>query len=513
MHHKCLGKFGYSVVLDQLNQDEIKQVKRDCTVVTTVLPAYRDFQKPKKYTIYYINKQQTILYLPRFYGIEKFGRPDYLALSKGVPLNPNVVCKFEPLKHQLIATKKLDDIFNLSHQIGNGGVLSLPCGYGKTYCAIRTICNLGLSALIIVPTECLMDQWMEAIRQFAPAARIGYIQRNHIDVDDKDFVVAMLHSICLKNYPVSTFDRFGITVFDECHHISSESFCKSMMKIRTKFTLGLSATPDRRDGLSNVFYKFIGPLFHKEKRTGVNQVIVKKFNLYSTSKNYDILYMTNGTKNTAGMTTAITQLDQRNILIINILKVLIEQGRRILLLSSRKQQLHTIKDMLDRMGLIHKSTGKYVTYGFYYGKQGLNRKTHKELLRKSADSDIVLGIDMIAKEGLDIPDRNTLVWAAPPGIEVEQPVGRILRKFHKGVNPLVIDLVDHTGNYVKHSKERNKWFKEENYVIQEHTVELDLINEGSSDVKEYLDAIEIKAKTKTKAKRSQNEPDKLICTI
>ena len=85
---------------------------------------------------------------------------------------------------------------------------------------------------------------------------------------------------------------------------------------------------------------------------------------------------------------------------------------------------------------------------------------------------MVLGIDALAKEGLDIPDLNTLIFATPAGVDVEQPVGRILRKFHKGLNPMVIDLVDNTGNYVKHSKHRDAWYTDENYVIQDRHIQL-----------------------------------------
>ena len=134
--------------------------------------------------------------------------------------------------------------------------------------------------------------------------------------------------------------------------------------------------------------------------------------------------------------------------------------------------MHVLKEMLDTARILHPDTGKPITYGFYYGKQGMNRQTHKALLAESAKSDIVLGIDIIAKEGLDIPDRNTLVWSTPPGVEIEQPAGRILRKYHKDINPMIIDIVDNTGNFPNHSRERDKWFTDEDYVIHDHTVEL-----------------------------------------
>jgi superfamily II DNA or RNA helicase len=137
----------------------------------------------------------------------------------------------------------------------------------------------------------------------------------------------------------------------------------------------------------------------------------------------------------------------------------------------------------------------------------MNRQTHKALLSESAKSDIVLGIDIIAKEGLDIPDRNTLVWSTPPGIEIEQPAGRILRKYHKDINPMIIDIVDHTGNFPNHSRERDKWFIEEDYIIHDHTVELfDDVNLWKDHVTDYLH--KMKMATLVRRKKAKIEQDK-----
>ena len=508
-HHKCLGRYGYALKESELTPDDIAKIRKDLTVTPVVLAAYCPV-KPKSYRIYYRDKE--FYYVPRFWGIENFGPPDYVALSSGLPMNPESKCTFDPMPHQKEAFKKLNEIFPPgcpeSKQLGDGGVLSLPCGYGKTFCAIKTACSLGLKTLIIVPTECLMDQWAEAIHGFAPGAKVGFIQRDRIETEGRDFVVAMLHSICLKDYSPKIFDQFGLTVYDECHHIGSETFCQSVMKIRTKYILGLSATPNRKDGLSEVFYRFMGPLFHREKRSGSNQIIIKKLSVHSNDEGYNVLYLPGGTKNTSGMVTAVSQMEERNQLIIHVLGELCRQGRRILLLSSRKQHLHRIKEMLDEAKILHPVTGNPITYGFYYGKQGMNRQTHKALLAESAKSDIVLGIDIIAKEGLDIPDRNTLVWSTPPGVEIEQPAGRILRKYHKDINPMIIDIVDHTGNFVNHSSARDKWFTEEDYIIHNHTVELlNCPDMWKSHVADYIHKMKMTPLLKRKKSKIEKEKE------
>lgn len=524
MTHKCLGRYGYQLKQSELTLEQIKKIKTELNVTPKVLAAYSPV-KPASYKIYYMDKEN--FYVPRFWGIENFGEPDYVALSKGLPMSCKVTCPNEPLKHQVEAFKKLNVIFKAGKQLGDGGVLSLPCGYGKTFCAIKTACSLKLKTLIVVPTECLMDQWAEAIGTFAPGAKVGSIQRDKIIIEDCDFVICMLHSICLKDYSYKIFDQFGLSIYDECHHIASETFSKSVMKIRTLYILGLSATPNRKDGLSHVFYKFMGPLFHKERRAGSNQIIVKKLNCYSQGENYKVLYQPSGVKNTQGMTTELAKMHERNLLIIEVLKELTRQGRKILLLSARKQHLHDIKDLLDLKALINHKTGEKITYGLYYGKQGMNRATHKALLRESAKSDIVLGIEIIAKEGLDIPDRNTLVWATPPGTDIEQPVGRILRKYHKDINPMVIDIVDNTGNFKKHSSERDKWFLEEDYIIHDHTIEMDLKEEEITtdtvfpwlpELSEYINKMMMvckakKSKQTIKQEESEKGPDNLVCLV
>lgn len=466
--HKCLGRLGYTLRKDGITKEEEVRLKKDLTITTKVLPAFKEFQKPKTYKVFWQSPEA--YYIPRYYAIREFGDPEYISMPDGEPIKAK--CLREPLPHQRAAVAALCEKFDRSKQIGDGGVLSLPCGWGKTYCAIRTVCQLGLAALIVVPTECLMDQWAEAIETMTGSKSIGKIQQSTVDVEGRDFVIAMLHSISLKDYPLSTFDRFGITIFDECHHISSETFCRAMMRIRTRFTLGLSATPERSDGLSPIFYNFIGPLFHQEKRTGSNTVWIKKFYLNSTSENYGVLRMANGTKNTAGMTTNIAKMPERNALIYHILKTYGGQGRKILVLSSRKEHLRTLKEMIDTTE-VPGPGGAQLTTGFYWGKTGVTRTVHRAMLAESSKCDLIFGIDVIAKEGLDIPGLNTLIFATPPGVEIEQPVGRILRKFHLDLNPVVVDLVDNTGNYVSHFNTRRDWYIDENYIINELTENLD----------------------------------------
>ena len=123
-------------------------------------------------------------FLPRYYGIDTFGPPQKNKLPEGQAIT--LKSTYALLPHQIVAYDKT--IAQLTAY--GGGVLSIPCGGGKTKIAIDSGISLGGKVLVIVNKECLMDQWIDAIDKFTGGqASIGIIQQNKIDVIDKDFVV------------------------------------------------------------------------------------------------------------------------------------------------------------------------------------------------------------------------------------------------------------------------------------------------------------------------------------
>jgi superfamily II DNA or RNA helicase len=140
------------------------------------------------------------------------------------------------------------------------GVLSLPCGYGKTTVSLAIACKLGYRTMIVVHKQFLADQWRERIQQFCPGATIGIVQQDKKETD-RDFVIAMLQSLSLKEYSFSDFDSIGTLIVDEAHHICAKVFSQSLFKMCPKHIFGLSATPERKDGLTKVLHWFMGPTF------------------------------------------------------------------------------------------------------------------------------------------------------------------------------------------------------------------------------------------------------------
>lgn len=467
MSHKSLSRYGYILKKDSLAKDEISQIKKELTAKPLVLPIFKalGLVDTSPYPIYIESPQR--LFVPRFYGVQKFGQPTLDTISPGQPID--IIDNIKLMKHQLNAFNILINHLN-SH---GGGVLTLPCGFGKTVIGLKAIATLKKKAIVVVNKEFLMDQWIERIEQFLPNAKIGIIQQDKVEIEGNDIILAMLHSLSKKEYPKETFNDIGFVIFDECHHLAAEMFSKSLPKVASKYMLGLSATPNRRDGLSYVFYHYLGPLFHQEKRTGSNVVTVKQIKLTSNSPHYDTKYNNfrgKQMKNTKGMVGELCLFQERNDMVMQIIETLIKQERTILVLSERREHLESLMSAMNTASF-RTPQNRFVTYGLYYGNQGGNKKKHKKMLEETSKCDVVFGTCAMASEALDIHTLNTLILLTPM-TDVEQASGRILRKYHEKVNPLIVDLIDKCGNFVKHGKMREDYFRDEGYIIESYSTTL-----------------------------------------
>ena len=137
---------------------------------------------------------------------------------------------------------------------GGGAILEVPCGRGKTVLSLDIISKIRQKTIIIVHKEFLMNQWIERIQEFLPDARVGKIQGPVFDIEDKDIVIGMLQTLYAKDFGAKAFQSFGLTIIDEVHRIGSEQFSKALFKVVTPYMLGISATVERKDRLTNVLY-------------------------------------------------------------------------------------------------------------------------------------------------------------------------------------------------------------------------------------------------------------------
>lgn len=251
-----LGPKGYTILKKDLSREYQDKIRTDLTIQPFSLNPSED----KKYPAY--RESPSKFYIPHYYGIKHFGKPSQYKISEGldieVPFNGKIYANQEE-----VLTKFIQHC--LTHGYG-GGLLELHTGWGKTIGALKIISELKKKTIIVVHKDFLKDQFIEQIKLFLPTARIGIIQGPVVDIKDKDIVICMLQSLISKEYYQSIFDEFGLTIIDEVHHISSQSFSNALFKLVTKYMLGLSATMTRKDGTTDVFKLFLGDVIHKAER-------------------------------------------------------------------------------------------------------------------------------------------------------------------------------------------------------------------------------------------------------
>ena len=443
-----LSRQGYKLKKDDLSEEQISKIKKELTAKPAVVQGFGPpNQKPPEYPIYMESK--TSYYLPRFYGKKHFGEPVKDNLDEGLSVN----IKFNgSLREEQVPIQKL----YLDEK--GGGIISLKCGGGKTVLALSIIASLQKKTIVLVHKDFLMTQWRYRIKQFLPEAKIGKIQQDTLDVDGKDIVLAMVQSVSVKDYPKEVFEQFGLAVFDECHHLGAEVFFKSMRKVASKYMLGLSATPKRKDRLQWVFESFIGPIVYMTKDVVTEGVEVNVIDYYSEDENYCkecLNYM--GKPVLPKMINNICAFWERTLMILNLTKKYFEMGRKVIILSDRRNHLDVMLEWLLQNS---------IPSGLYVG--GMKPFD----LHESQEKDVILGTFSMAAEGMDIPKLNTIILASPKS-DVVQAVGRIMRekanvrKFH----PLIIDINDTHPNFQtfkRQSQKRITFYKKQKYKIMLH---------------------------------------------
>lgn len=495
-----INNSGYVIEKDSITDKELNKLKSDLHVKPIVHPDFKTEHDNEGFSVFRETDKQIIM--PRYYGINKLGLPDNnkINLTEN-KVNFNFSGKLR--EYQIDIVNKCLDIIKKT----GGGLLSLSCGQGKTVIAIYLAWLLGVKTLVIVHKTFLMDQWIERISQFTNA-KIGIIRQDTIDIKNKDIVIGMLQSISMKEYDSNIFSDFSLVICDEVHHFASRVFSNAMWKTSFKYTVGLSATLERQDGLTKVINWFLGDIMFASERKPNPKVIVNTFHYKSTNRLFvdkKRLFRGKVISDTQKMITNICEIEDRNNFIVNIINTIIEQPeRKVLILSGRVSHLETLKKKFD--DIITEKINKNLMEQdecksfFYMGKC-------KEYERKEAENeaDVLFATFEMAHEGLDIDRLNTILMVSPKG-SIVQAIGRIMRK-ETEINPLIIDIADELSSFSSQYKKRLSVYKKNKYNMTDYYVIDDIIS--TKDLKPTLeDELNLTNEEKIKIGIDIDEDDK-----
>ena len=398
-----------------------------------------------KYPVYHEDKKY--LYLPKHFGIERYGQVPSL---RDVPETPEVHWTFAGS----IRPAQIPVVNSFLFPEPHDGIISLHTGGGKTVCALYIASRLRLPTLVIIHNSFLRDQWIDRVKAFLPNARIGRVQADVCDVAGKDIVIVMLQTLSMKELNVDLFKPIGLVIVDECHHIASEVFVQALPKVTSKYMLGLSATPDRKDKLMYAIHWFLGPLLYKSE-TGDSvdtKVNVEVYEYQNDDPVFnEIVTSSQGMVSVPIMVNKLTGCEDRTKWLCRIIDDVMDTDRQMLVLSDRVQHC---EDILA--GLTPELKEKACILG-----TAVKADVRTEYCKTKA---ILIATYSMCREGFDVPTLNTLLMATPRP-DIDQIVGRILRVEKKGrvVHPLIVDIVD--PQFRRQFGQRNSLYKKREYRV------------------------------------------------
>lgn len=324
---------------------------------------------------------------------------------------------------------------------GASGVLEAPCGSGKTTCAIEIIARANTPSLVLVHTKDLQAQWVERVKRDLPGAKTSTSPDQLALVD-----VAVLMIQTLANMTPGELRKlgagFGLVVLDEAHHAPAATFTRVIGSLPCAQRVGLTATPERADGLHPLLFAHFGAVRHRIATTTLQAAgatlapVVRVKQTRSTTPDDDAA---------------------RDTLLRRQVRELAAAGRQVLVLVRRVEHARDLARAL----------GKWFPSAVLVGDVAPTDRA-AVLAAVRAGRVRVLVATSLADEGLDLPSVDAIVLGSPSGslARVQQRIGRALRPRPGKAQPIVIDLVDDGTAYRAAAAERRAMYRDLGWTVE-----------------------------------------------
>ena len=343
--------------------------------------------------------------------------------------------KAEPFFYQNDAIKKI---------VEENVILKFRCGQGKTFIALMAVAQIKLKTLILVRTNIILSQWLESIK------KVLKIDEKDIGIINQDSKTEGLITIATEQSLIaySRDDKrrigteYGHIIFDEAHEAAAAQYRDLLTFFKAKKLTGLTATPNRDDGLTPVLQLLIGPIVEVDDSGDAEA------NLKIIETNFTFEFDRKKHQYNKLLKMLIEDIE-RNQLIIDAIKECLEEDRVIVCYSNRVSHMETLNDMLtSQMPGVKSDILANTRYGKILTIDEQNEIKDK-LVR--GETRILFG-GKIVEQGFDCPILSTAILSTPTRSArlVEQLMGRCQREFKGKQSALLIDFFDKKCNVLKY---------------------------------------------------------------
>lgn len=341
------------------------------------------------------------------------------------------------------------------------GVIVAPPGSGKTLLGLELVARRKLPALILVHRKQLLLQWAERIESFLgiPSREIGqyYSAKKK---SGENITIAMMQTLARMEDLSDLKHRFGTIIVDECHHIPAKTFREVISQLNARYVYGLTATPKRKHNDESLIYLFIGDMIVEMPGVRQSPGQTPGDDLFQEHESPRIIIRDTNLQIPFNFTTDNFQLlakllcfdTARNRMIVRDIIEQVRLGRKVLLLSERK-------DHLEVLALYLKGLCETIVIS------GDDSKSAREAKLQQIDAghyQVILSTGQFFGEGLDIKNIDCLILAFPFSFEGKliQYMGRLRSN---GTEKIIIDYADGKIPFLaRQFQQRRRYYKKLN---------------------------------------------------
>ncbi len=403
----------------------------------------------------YVDKSQL---LPRYIRVPRGCTEAVLELLGGYPIELRIQDeRIHGLSLQSSFTGELlpEQRAALAVLIDNDtGVLHAPPGFGKTVTAAAVIAQRGCSTLVIVHTTALLRQWRTRLAEFlsVESSEIGTFGGGRKRQLTGRLDIAGVRSLAKLDDDelASVLDHYGQIIVDECHHAGAATHTRVLEAVRSRYVLGLTATPKRRDGLEPVVFMHCGPVRHhvaESPSMPIDRVLVQL--------EWSVIPDTPPEALIQEVLSAVALDVARTTMIAAAAVQAWRLGRKVLILTERRGHIDALTEAISQI------SGDSVPEPIVlHGKlTGRARREAMQRLDNLTDNEprCLVATGRLIGEGFDHPSLDTVVFAMPFAWRgtLQQYLGRLARASPGKRDIRVIDVHD-TGNPMLESMWRKR---------------------------------------------------------
>lgn len=319
-------------------------------------------------------------------------------------------------------------------------ILEARPGFGKTMMGIEVLARRGQQTLIIVHTRALLNQWHKRLSDFCTLLPdgIGIIGEGKWQLGSQ--VTIAMYQTLLSRGTKSIAKKFGLVIVDECHHVPANTFSKIVKSFASKYCLGLSATPYRKDKLDRLLNFYIGKII-------TTQMVESScpHSLLPPAKMPTTLYWRETSVvipdwqdlEYTSLGTLLAVNPQRQELILADIMAAVAAGEKVLVLSERVSQA---ADFAQRL----QAALPKVPLALVTGQHKQEQRQQILLAVKHNQYQIMVATGGVVGEGFDWPSVSALFLTFPFSWrgKLIQYVGRVQRLAAGKKRALVYDYLD-----------------------------------------------------------------------